>query len=154
MSSQQAAVLTNFSSLNAARFIGFGTPAAYSPSTVADDSNIYYPCIDITRNNNSSTDFIWENNSYPETTASTNGAVTGVVEHLLHTITEFGYGDAAGTLYGPAGAGSSSGGADNEGNHRLEGNRGNDSLFGSSGVDSLTLIGINSTLTESDFSFI
>ena len=96
VSSQQTAVLTNFSSLNAAQFIGYGTPAAYSPSIVADDSNIYYPGIDATRDNNPSTDFIWENNGYPETTATTNGAITEVVEHLLHTITEFGYGDVAG----------------------------------------------------------
>ena len=96
VSGQHAAVLTNFSSLNVTQLIGYGTPAAYSPSIVADDSNIYYPGIDATRDNNPSTDFIWENNGYPETTATTNGAITEVVEHLLHTITEFGYGDVAG----------------------------------------------------------
>ena len=95
VSSQHAAVLTNFSSLNVTQFIGYGTPVAYSPSIVTDDSNIFYPGTDATRENNPSTDFIWEKYGYPETTATTNGAITEVVEHLLHTITEFGYGDIA-----------------------------------------------------------
>jgi Ca2+-binding RTX toxin-like protein len=97
VSSQQETVLTNFATINVGQLIGYGSPAAYSPSIVADDSNINYPGIDFTRDSNPSADFIWENAGYPETTATTNGNITEVLEHLLHTITEFGYTDAAST---------------------------------------------------------
>ena len=42
-----------------------------------------------------SVDFIWENAGYPDSNATTNGSITEVFEHLLLTITEFGYTDVA-----------------------------------------------------------
>ena len=40
VSSQQAAILTNFANANMGQLIGYSGPSAYSPSIIADDANV------------------------------------------------------------------------------------------------------------------
>ena len=85
----QAAAIAGMKQYNVGQFIGHTGGGSYSPSILADDSNDYYPGLDIIRNMFQNVDFIWE---YDDTggSYSANSQVLEIMEHALHTITVYG----------------------------------------------------------------
>ena len=78
----QESVLAGFAAYNISQKIGYTGPSAYNPSIVDGEAGNNYPGLDQTNDQNPNVDYIWEGTESPE---------TEVIEHLLHTITEFGF---------------------------------------------------------------
>ena len=56
----QAAAIAGMKQFNVCQFIGHTAGGSYSPSILADNSNDFYPGLDIIRNMFQNVDFIWE----------------------------------------------------------------------------------------------
>ena len=84
----QAAAIAGMKQYNVGQFIGHTSGASYSPSILADNSNNFYPGLDIIRNSFQNVDFIWE---YDDTggSYSANSQVLEIMEHALHTLTVY-----------------------------------------------------------------
>ncbi len=76
---KQAAVLQSLQAKKTIQRIGYVGMGSYTPSLES------LPGWDNTNDNNANVDFVWENPS-----SSSNGQITEVIEHVLHTITTFG----------------------------------------------------------------
>ncbi len=85
----QASAVAGMKQFNVCQFIGHTAGGSYSPSILADNSNDFYPGLDIIRNMFQNVDFIWE---YDDSggSYSVNSQVMEIMEHALHTLTVYG----------------------------------------------------------------
>ena len=78
----QASAVAGMKQFNVCQFIGHTAGGSYSPSILADNSNDFYPGLDIIRNMFQNVDFIWE---YDDSggSYSVNSQVMEIMEHAL-----------------------------------------------------------------------
>ena len=71
-----------------AQLVGWNSPSAYTPSIVDNQAGNNYSGLDTFKNAHATVDYVWE---YPNGSGVQNDTIMEVVEHVLHTLSQWGF---------------------------------------------------------------